>query len=193
MKKIWVAMLCALVLSGCGKAERSAAVQEQYAALDTAEMTAQITCHLPKETRQYQVNCIFEAEKGAEIVITAPEQLTGIKATVSGKDLTLSYDDLALSAGQAGAISPVNCLPWLLWAAAEGYVLEEGQETLEEKICLRVAFDTTGPDGEKVICTTWFDRETLFPVYCEFSQDGRVEISVKLISFTARTGAIREP
>ena len=55
MKKIGTALLCLLVLSGCGRARQSAALQEQYAAVTGAELAAEITCHLPDETRQYQV------------------------------------------------------------------------------------------------------------------------------------------
>lgn len=193
MKKIWTVLLCLLVLSGCGKAPPGTSLQEQYAAVTGAELAAEITSHLPDETRQYQVTCDYKAEKGSDIVITAPAELAGIRAAVSGDDLTLTYDDLALSAGTVEDISPVNCLPWMLRAAASGYVLEEGRETLGKKDCLRVAFDTTGPDGEKVLCTVWFDRETLFPVYSEFSCDGKLRLSVKVISFTVETAAHAVP
>ncbi len=193
MKKTWIAVLCLLLLSGCGKAQQGAALQEQYAAVSRAELAAEITCHLPDEVRQYQVTCDYDAHGGAETVITAPAELAGVRATVSGEDLTLTYDDLTLSAGTLEAISPANCLPWLLRAAAEGYVLEEGRETLEDRDCLRLAFDTTGADGEKVLCTTWFDRETLLPVYSEFSVGGQLRLSVKVISFTVETEAPSEP
>lgn len=193
MKKRWIVLLCLLLLSGCGKARQGASLQEQYAAVTQAELAAEITCHLPDETRQYQVTCDYDAENGSNIVITAPAELEGVQAAVSGDDLTLTYDDLTLSAGTTEAISPANCLPWLLRAAASGYVLEEGRETLGGRDCLRLAFDTTGPDGEKVLCTTWFDRETLLPVYSEFSLNGQLRLSVKVISFTVKTEAPTEP
>ena len=193
MKKIWIGLLCLLVLSGCGKAQQGASLQEQYASVTGAELAAEITCHLPDETRQYQMTCDYDPAGSSEIVVTAPAELEGVRATVTGDDLTLSYDDLALSAGTVEPVSPVNCLPWLLKAAASGYVLEESRETVEGKDCLRVAFDTTAPDGEKVLCTTWFDRETLFPVYSELSLDGQLRLSVKVISFTVETEAPAEP
>ena len=180
MKKIWIVLLC-LLLSGCGKARQGASLQEQYAAVTQAELAAEITCHLPDETRQYQVTCDYDAENGSNIVITAPAELEGVQAAVSGDDLTLTYDDLTLSAGTTEVISPANCLPWLLRAAASGYVLEEGRETLGGRDCLRLAFDT------------WFDRETLLPVYSEFSLNGQLRLSVKVISFTVKTEAPTEP
>jgi len=193
MKKIGIGLLCLLMLSGCGKAQQGASLQEQYAALAGAKLSAEITCHLPDETRQYQVTCDYDAGGGSDIVITAPAELAGVHATVSGDDLTLSYEDLTLSAGTAEAVAPTNCLPWLMRAAASGYVLEEGRETVEDRDCLRLAFDTTGPDGDKVLCTAWFDRETLYPVYSEFALDGQLTLSVRVISFTAKTEAPVEP
>ena len=193
MKKIWIAALCLLLLSGCGKARQSAALQERYAALTGAELAAEITVHLPEEYRLYQVNCSYYTDGTSHAVITAPDTLAGIEADISGEDLTLSYEDLTLSAGTAEELSPVNCLPWMLRAAASGYVLEEGRETLEGVDCLRIAFDTTSPGGDKVVCTVWFDRETMDPFYCEFSRNGELRISVKVISFTSHTTAPSEP
>ena len=193
MKRIWIAALCLLLLSGCGKARQGASLQERYAAVTRWEIAAEITVHLSDETRQYQITCECDAENGAEIAVTSPRELAGLRADVSPDDLTLTYDDLTLSAGTAELLSPANCLPWLLRAAATGYVLEEGQETVEGRDCLRLTFDTTGADGQKVLCTAWFDRETLAPVYSEFSLNGELRITVKVISFTSYTEAPAEP
>ena len=51
-------------------------------------------------------------------------------------------------------VAPANCLPWLLRAMEEGYLVDAGQETLEGLDCLRLAPDTTAPGG-KVLCTVW--------------------------------------
>ena len=192
MKKIGMALLCLVLLSGCGKAERGAALQEQYAALSRAELTAEITCHLPEENRQFQVTCQYNREGDSDIVVTAPAELAGLQATVSGEDLTLTYDDLVLPAGSAAAVSPASCLPWLMRAASAGYILEEGRETLGDKPCLRLTLDTTGQDGEKVLCTAWFDQETQMPVYGEFAVDGQLLLSVDIIQFTAEAEAPTE-
>ena len=79
MKKIWIVLLCLLLLSGCGKARQGASLQEQYAAVTQAELAAEITCHLPDETRQYQVTCDYDAENGSNIVITAPADWRGYR------------------------------------------------------------------------------------------------------------------
>ena len=180
-------LLAALLCTGCGKAERRETLQEHYGALTSAELTANIVCHLPEETRQFTVQCTYDAGGDSSVAITAPAELAGITATVSGEDLTLSYGDLALSAGSLTDLCPANCLPWLLRAAAEGYVLEEGGETVGDTPCLRLALDTTGPDGKKVVCTAWFDEATLSPVYAEFTMADQLVLSAEITSFEAQT------
>lgn len=63
----------------------------------------------------------------------------------------------------------------------EGYVLEVGEETLEDIPCLRLALDTTDADGEKVVCTVWLAEED--PVYAELSREGKLLLSVRFTAF----------
>ena len=188
MRKIipWL-LLVALLCAGCGKAKEGETLQTRYAAVTSAELAADVTCHLPDETRQFSLSCSYASPGDSSVTVTAPAELAGITATVSGEDLTLSYGDLSLAAGSLTDLCPANCLPWLLRAAAEGYVLEEGGETVGETPCLRLALDTTGPDGKKVVCTAWFDEATLSPVYAEFTMADQLVLSAEITSFEAQT------
>ena len=80
-------------------------------------------------------------------------------------------------------MGPVNSLPFLLHTIGGAYLLEEGRETLEDTDCYRLTLDTTAA-GTAVTCTAWVDAETLLPRYAEFSADGTVLVSVKLLSFS---------
>ena len=71
----------------------------------------------------------------------------------------------------------------LLRAMEEGYLVDAGQETLEGLDCLRLALDTTAPGG-KVLCTVWLGGDGA-PLYAEFSQDSRVVLTARLLSFTS--------
>lgn len=95
----------------------------------------------------------------------------------------MSYDGAALSAGSLRDVAPANCLPWLLRAMEEGYLVDAGQETLEGLDCLRLALDTTAPGG-KVLCTVWLGGDGA-PLYAEFTQDSRVVLTARLLSFTS--------
>ena len=43
--------------------------------------------------------------------------------------------------------------------------------------------DTTAPDGTKILCTVWLERETGAPNYAEFSTDGVVLLTARTLSF----------
>ena len=113
--------------------------------------------------------------------VMAPEELAGLSATVTGEKLLIQYDGPALAAGVGDTVSPANCIPYLLRALAEGYVLEVGEETLEDTPCLRLALDTTDADGEKVVCTVWLAEEE--PGYAELSREGKLLLSVRFTAF----------
>ena len=189
MKKCLVWLLAAaLLLAGCGKktASQAESLRQRYREMQAAHMEAEITCHLETENRTFTVSCDW-TPTGAGTTVTGPEDLAGLTASVSGEDLTVSYDGAALSAGSLRDLAPANCLPWLLRAMEEGYLVDAGQETLEGLDCLRLALDTTAPGGDKVLCAVWLDAEGLFPRYAEFSQNEQVVLTAKLLAFTCTT------
>ena len=186
MKKIipWL-LLVTLLCAGCGKAGAGEALQAHYAGVASAELTAEVTCHLAEESRRFTLSCAWASDGNSSVTVTAPAELAGVAASVSGEDLSLCYGDLALASGSLRQLCPANCLPWLMKAAASGYVLEEGRETLGERECLRLALDTTAASGEKVVCTAWFDGQTLSPVYAEFTIADQLVLSAEIASFRA--------
>ena len=136
---------CAL-LCACGAAPSAGQnLQEQYAAVKTAQLEAEVVCHLEGESRSYTVQCSYDRGGDAVTTITTPEELAGISATVSGSDLTLTYDGTGLAAGPLRDVCAANCLPLLLQAVSDGYILEQGKETIEGQPCLRLALDATLP------------------------------------------------
>lgn len=187
MKKIiWPLLLC-LLLCGCGGGETGSAVQEQYRTVRTAQLEAEVTSHTDTDSRTFTLRCRYDAAGDSVTTVTAPGELAGLSVIVSGEDMTLSCDGLQLPAGASLDICPANCLPYLLRALAEGYVLEQGGETLADTTCLRLTLDTTAPGGNKVLCAVWLDAEGLFPRYAEFSQNEQVVLTAKLLDFTCTT------
>jgi hypothetical protein len=102
--------------------------------------------------------------------------------------LSLKSRDQLLPAGDATDICPANCLPELLRTLAEGYLKEQGTEPLEDTPCLRLTLETTGQSGAAVLCSVWLDESSLIPRYAEFSQNGNVVLTVRMISFACTTG-----
>ena len=102
--------LCAMLLGcallcACGAAPSAGQkLQEQYAAVKTAQLEAEVVCHLEGESRSYTVQCSYDRGGDAVTTITTPEELAGISATVSGSDLTLTYDGTGLAGRVRGKL-----------------------------------------------------------------------------------------
>ena len=187
-KAMLFALMLTLLLTACGGEEErdpASELQAAYAGLAAATLEADITCHYDDETRTYTM--LGDYTPGSSTVtVLAPEDLAGISATVAEGELTLSYEDVSLDAGSysAAAISPVAALPKLMEAAAAGYVSQQSVEELEERSCLRLSCDLDGEEGD--LYTTWFDQETLLPLYSEISVDGVVVYQVAWSRFEVR-------
>ena len=185
MKKrnlIGMVLLLLLLLCGCKKDTHMEELQQHYQGITKAQMSAEVVCHLTSENRTFTVECSYDKEQGATTSITAPKEMQGISATVTGDKLMVAYDGTILPAGELTDICPANCLPYLLRAVSDGYITEWGTETLEDRECLRVAFDTTAGDGSKILCTVWLDGSNT-PAYAEFAQNNQVILTARLLSF----------
>lgn len=184
MKRIGVAALCLLILcSGCGeRKDNTADIQAQYARIDTARMEAEVTFHTGQEDRSFTLQCDYTPEYST-VTVTAPETVKGITATVSGDGLTIGYEGAVLSAGNGGMPGPINALPYLLRTLGSGYLLEQGQEALEDTDCYRLTLDAALGDTP-LKCTAWLEAETLLPRYAELAAEDTVVVSVKLLAFS---------
>ena len=181
MRKVllFVPMLI-LLLTACGGGEQddtALQLQQQYAAVESATMEAEIVCHYDNEVREYKLLCAYTPEKST-VTVLSPENLAGISAQVENGTLTLSYDDISLDAGtySAAAVSPVVALPKLMEAAAWGYPGEQSEETVGERVCIRLGCDLSDEPG--TMYTTWFDKETLLPLRSEITVDGTLLFEV---------------
>ena len=183
------ALMLTLLLTACGGEEErdpASELQAAYAGLAAATLEADITCHYDDETRTYTMLCDY-TPGSSTVTVLAPEDLAGISATVAEGELTLSYeDDVSLDA--AATPPPPSPrwrpLPKLMEAAAAGYVSQQSVEELEERSCLRLSCDLDGEEGD--LYTTWFDQETLLPLYSEISVDGVVVYQVAWSRFEVR-------
>ncbi len=191
-KALLFAPMLMLLLTACGgggeKTDPAADLQTQYAALSSATMEADVTCHYDGEVRDYTLLCAYPPAEST-VTVLSPANLSGISATVADGKLHLSYEDISLDAGSysAAAISPVAALPRLMAAAGSGYITEQSKETLAERECLRLACDL--PDDEATVYTTWFDQETLLPLRSEIAVDGETvfEVAWNRFEVTGRT------
>ena len=75
------------------------------------------------------------------------------------------------------------CLPRLMNALREGWLLEENEETWQEIPCLRLSMDQSGAQGGKIISTVWLSQEGGTPVRGEIAVDGETILTAEFTSF----------
>ena len=102
-KALLFAPMLLLLLTACGGGEKkeedlTAQLQAQYAAVASATMEADITCHYEDEARQYTLLCAYTPQ-ASTVTVLSPANLAGISATVEDGTLSLSYDGISLDAG----------------------------------------------------------------------------------------------
>ena len=131
-KTIMPLLVCAALLCGCGGGEKTLAVQEQYRTVRTADMEAEVVSHTATDDRRFVLTCQYDTEGQSITTVKEPQELKGLTAVLVDGQLSLKSNGQLLPAGAATDICPANCLPYLLGALAEGYLTEQGAETLED-------------------------------------------------------------
>ena len=65
-------------------------------------------------------------------------------------------------------------------------VLVDGELSLKSN-GQRLTLQTTGHSGSEILCAVWLDESSLIPRYAEFSQNGKVVLTARMISFACTT------
>ena len=182
-------MALCLLLMGCGAGEESAAeaLRQPYREMTGCAMTAEVRLSGEDGTvGDFTLRCEYDPEGVTTVEVLAPETAAGVIAEIDGEDLTLRYRDLVLGAGTVSSekLSPMECLPELMAAAREGWLLSESRETVGEEPCLRLTLDRTGEEGGKIVSTLYLREGDGVPVYGEIAVEGDVVLKAAFTDFT---------
>ncbi len=155
-------------------------------------MEADITAHYDEEDRAYTLLCAYIGERASRCW---PRP---IWRAISARSPAGSYEAQPMRNAPwtrrsvlRRPVSPVASLPRLMAAAASGYPAETGEEDVDGRKGLRVAFDLA--DEEGTLYATWFDQETLLPLRSEISAGGKVLYEVAWKRFEVTGQAPAEP
>ncbi len=169
---LFVLTITLLLLNACGGGRDEAALESFRAQMREAEtISAHLTLHTEKT--DYTLSC---AQSGDEtrLEVLSPEEIAGIRATVSGGALTLGYDSILLDAGTAGGKSPLTAFSRLVFALCEGWLKQVWREEQRGVTCLAGRFQI----GNEDYVSVWLEEQTGAPLYAELDTGGKVVLSM---------------
>lgn len=185
--------LCLLLLCSCGGAEELQQVQllrERYAAAAGCAGTAEVTADYGQRVYEFTLDFAAQGEE-LTLTLTAPEEVAGITARVSGEQTSLEYDGAILDTGALSpdGLSPVSAVPLLLRSAAEGFsdrcVWEGEKDAPEFHVTYR---DPERSPGEGTEVDLWFAGDTGDLLRGEVSVDGYRVILCEFTAFSLTRG-----
>lgn len=181
-------MALCLLVSGCGgmgEAE-SMDLRDRYHDMTGCTMEARVICEQEGLEWEADLRCGYVPGGESTVEVLAPETIAGVKAVLDENTWRLEYESGCLNAGAVSqeAISPAACLPRLMNALRDGWLLEENEETWNEVPCLRLTVDQSGTRDGKIVSTVWLRQDGGTPLRGEIAVDGEIFLTAEFTSFT---------
>lgn len=116
---------------------------------------AAVTADFGDTVQNFSMDCRTDAEGTAEWVLTAPETLAGISATVSDAGGTVTYDGMAVEFGLLanGNVIPAAAPSLAASCWAQEYIASAGEENGRYRVTYEKDFDE-----KRLIVDTWFEN-----------------------------------
>ena len=182
-------MALLLLLASCaggrtGEAE-TVDLRQRYHDMTGCTMEAAVTCGQEGLEWEALLRCEYAPDGESTVEVLEPESVAGVRAVLSGSDWRIEYEDDCLNAGVLGSeeISPAACLPRLMSALRDGWLLEENREDWNETPCLRLSVDQSGLQDGKIVSTVWLRQEDGTPLRGEIAVDGEIILTADFTSF----------
>ena len=180
-------MTLCLQLTACAGAEKTyvSDPRDRYHDMTGCTMEANVTCGQSGLEWEASLRCEYVPGGDSTVEILSPETIAGVKAVVSEDGWRLEYQDLCLDVGTLSdeEISPAMCLPRLMNALRDGWLLEENEECWNDIPCLRLCVDQTGLQDGKIVSTVWLRQEDGSPLRGEITVDGEIILTAEFTSF----------
>lgn len=178
------AVLCLLL---CGCSAKHSAMQQALnfrsalLAAQSCTFDADVQVHYGEELFSFGLSCAYDTDGSAELTVTSPQTISGIRAKI-GKDGTqLQYEDTAIALAPLanGNLAPME-LPRLLGECWAGEYIRAAGTDGEG---FRVTY-LSGYDEEELAVDVWFSLDECEPEYCEVTYQGEMLISANITDFS---------
>ena len=185
-------MTLLLTLAACGGQgggdgeARTADLRDRYHDMTGCAMEAAVSCDQEGLAWEAVLRCDYVPGGESVVEVLAPETIAGVRAVLSEPDWRLEYEGESLNAGTLSdeEISPAACLPRLMSALRDGWLLEENEEEWGGVPCLRLTVDQTGVKDGKILSTLWLSLAEGTPVRGEIAVDGEIILTADFTSFS---------
>ena len=186
-----------LLLAACGGGgEETVDLRDRYHDMTGCVMEAAVSCDQEGLAWEAELRCDYVPGGESVIEVLSPETIAGVRAVLNEPDWRLEYGGDSLNAGTLSEeeISPAACLPRLMNALRDGWLLEENEEAWNGVSCIRLTVDQSGVGDGKILSTLWLRQEDGTPVRGEIAVDGETILTADFTSFSfydtmAETGA----
>lgn len=177
-------LLLASCGGGSGEAE-TADLRDRYHDMPGCAMEAVVSCDQEGLAWEAELRCDYVPGGESTVEVLSPETIAGVKAVLNEPDWRLEYQGDSLNAGTLSEeeISPAVCLPRLMSALRDGWLLEENREEWNGVPCLRLTVDQTGVKDGKILSTVWLRLDDGTPVRGEVAVDGEIILTADFTSF----------
>ena len=175
LKRIFLYALCSLVvlslcsLCSCG-AERISSgdkIQAYFEQLNGFKSDIDLTFETYGRVDKFTFSYEFSGDDTDEIVINAPEELSGIAVSISNDSSSVTWRDTVVDMGQtAERPSPFSAVAYLIMSWQSGYIMEVSKEKLDGEICIALTIADAERDPD-VTYRTWFLQDSFVPLYAE--------------------------
>lgn len=187
-KWLCVPMMALFLLSGCGgtgEAE-TAGMRQPYHDMAGCIMEAAVSCDQEGLAWEAVLRCSYVPGGESVVEVLSPETIAGVRAVITDAGWQLEYEGECLNAGTLSdqEISPAACLPRLMSALRDGWLLEENEEEWDGVPCRRITVDQSGLQDGKILSTIWLRLEDGTPLRGEIAVDGEIILTADFTSFS---------
>ena len=175
-----------LLLAGCGGGEAETVdLRNQYHDMTACTMEAEVSCDQEGLAWEASLRCDYVPGGESTVEVLAPESIAGVRAVLNDTDWRLEYEGDCLNAGTLSGeeISPAACLPRLMSALRDGWLLEENEEDWNGVPCLRLTVDQSGVKDGKILSTLWLRQDGGTPLRGEIAVDGEIILTADFTNF----------
>ncbi|MCI8849623.1 MAG: hypothetical protein HFF85_06340 [Oscillibacter sp.] len=176
--------LC-LLLAGCGGTEETVSLRDRYHDMQGCSMEAAVSCEQDGLAWEAVLHCEYVPGGESTVEVLSPETIAGVKAVLDETEWHLEYEGDSLNAGTVSeeAISPAACLPRLMNALRDGWLLEENEENWNDVPCTRITVDQSGNQNRKILSTVWLRQEDGTPLRGEIAVENEIILTAEFTSF----------